>query len=237
MALKIKTIADPSARDMRNFVCGANQAGKHLRNANWDERVRFDEVADIRTVQEGDLSPDGRGTLAIKRGIEVGHIFQLGRKYSEAFKATVLDDNGRAVTMTMGCYGIGITRIVAACIEQSHDAQGIIWPDNLAPFHLVIVEIDAHKSPQVSEVSEALYEAMEQAGIEVLLDDRDRKTSPGVKFADSELIGIPHRIVVSPRLLADGVLEYKARKQPEKQLIDKTAMADFLIETIDSGDR
>ena len=237
VALKIKTIADPSARDMSNFVCGANQAGKHLRNANWDARIRFDEVADIRKVQEGDLSPDGSGTLAIKRGIEVGHIFQLGRKYSEAFKATVLDDNGRAVTMTMGCYGIGITRIVAACIEQSHDAQGIIWPDNLAPFHLVIVEIDAHKSPQVSEVSEAIYEAMEQAGIEVLLDDRDRKTSPGVKFADSELIGIPHRIVVSPRLLADGVLEYKARKQPEKQRIDKTAMADFLIETIKPGDR
>ncbi|HIL64523.1 MAG TPA: proline--tRNA ligase [Porticoccaceae bacterium] len=234
--LKIKTIADPSARDMRNFVCGANQVGKHLRNGNWDERIRFDAVADIRKVQEGDISPDGSGTLAIKRGIEVGHIFQLGKKYSEAFKATVLDENGRGVTMTMGCYGIGVTRIVAACIEQSHDTKGIIWPDNLAPFQLVIMEIDAHKSPQVNEVSQAIYEAMEQAGIEVLLDDRDRKTSPGVKFADSELIGIPHRIVVSPRLLADGVLEYKARRQGEKQLIDKADMSDFLIEMIKPGD-
>ena len=230
--LKIKIVADPSASNLINFVCGANQAGKHLRNANWDERIKYDQVCDIRKVQAGDLSPDGKGTLAIKRGIEVGHIFQLGKKYSEAFKATVLDQNGKAVTMTMGCYGIGITRIVAACIEQGHDSHGIIWPDNLAPFHLVIVQIDAHKSDQVREISEAIYGAMQQGGVEVLLDDRDKKTSPGVKFADSELIGIPHRIVVSPRLLADGVLEYKARNQPDKQLIDKDQMTDFLLRTI-----
>jgi prolyl-tRNA synthetase len=234
--LKITTIADPSAADLVNFVCGANQAGQHLRHANWDEHIKYDQIADIRKVQEGDLSPDGKGTLAIKRGIEVGHIFQLGKKYSEALKANVLDENGRAVTMTMGCYGIGITRIVAACIEQSHDSHGIIWPDNLAPFHLVIVQIDGHKSEQVRKVSESIYAAMQQQGIEVLLDDRDKKTSPGVKFADSELMGIPHRVVVSPRLLADGVLEYKARSLDGKQLIDKDTMTDFLIKTINTLD-
>lgn len=234
--LKIKTIADPSASDLVNFVCGANQAGKHLRNANWDEHIKYDQIADIRKVQEGDLSPDGKGTLVIKRGIEVGHIFQLGKKYSEALNASVLDENGKAVTLTMGCYGIGITRIVAACIEQSHDSHGIIWPHNIAPFHLVIVQIDAHKSEQVRECSEFIYAAMQQHGIEVLLDDRGKKTSPGVKFADSELMGIPHRVVVSPRLLADGVLEYKARSLDEKQLIDKDMMTDFLIKTINTGD-
>lgn len=229
--MDIKTIADSSVRDLRNFVCGANQTGKHLLNANWDDDCKYGLVADIRKVQEGDLSPDGKGTLLIKRGIEVGHIFQLGTKYSEALKASVLNKNGKAVIMPMGCYGIGVTRVVAACIEQNHDAQGIIWPENIAPFRLVIVQIDAHKSEQVVEVSEKLYSAATALGLEVLLDDRDKKTSPGVKFADSELMGITHRIVISPRTLADGVVEYKNRVEGEKQLIDKDGIVDFL-ETI-----
>lgn len=226
--IDIKTIADRSVSDLRNFICGANQTGKHLINANWDDDCKFDLVADIRKVQEGDLSPDGKGTLLIKRGIEVGHIFQLGTKYSGALKASVLNENGKAVIMPMGCYGIGVTRVVAACIEQNNDEQGIIWPENIAPFQLVIVQIDAHKSEQVVKVSEHLYSAAASLGLEVLLDDRDKKTSPGVKFADSELMGITHRIVVSPRTLADGVLEYKNRVEGEKQLIDQDGIVDFL---------
>ena len=183
---------------------------------------------DIRKVREGDISPDGKGTLSIKRGIEVGHIFQLGTKYSEALNATVLDENGKSVVMPMGCYGIGVTRVVAACIEQNNDAQGIIWPDAIAPFHLVIVQLDAHKSDQVVEIADSLYQQAEELGVEVLLDDRDKKTSPGVKFADSELMGIPHRLVVSPRSLADGVIEYKSRIGAEKQLINKDEIASFL---------
>lgn len=226
--LDIKAIADSSVSDLRNFTCGANQTGKHLINANWDDDCKFGLVADIRKVQEGDLSPDGKGTLSIKRGIEVGHIFQLGKKYSEALNASVLDKNGKAVTMPMGCYGIGVTRVVAACIEQNNDAQGIIWPANIAPFQLVIVQIDAHKSEQVVEISEHLYSEAGSLGLEVLLDDRDKKTSPGVKFADSELMGITHRIVVSPRTLADDAVEYKHRVEGEKQMIDKNTLADFL---------
>jgi len=183
---------------------------------------------DIRKVQEGDISPDGKGTLSIKRGIEVGHIFQLGTKYSAALNATVLDENGKSVVMPMGCYGIGVTRVVAACIEQNHDAHGIIWPKAIAPFQLVIVQIDAHKSEQVVEFGNTLYEQAQELGVEVLLDDRDKKTSPGVKFADSELMGIPHRLVVSPRSLADGVIEYKNRVAEDKQLIDKDEISAFL---------
>jgi len=230
--LSIRTIADHSVSDLRNFVCGANQPGKHLVNANWDKSCNFDQVADLRKVQQGDISPDGKGTLSIKRGIEVGHIFQLGKKYSEALNATVLDKNGKAVIMTMGCYGIGVTRIVAACIEQNNDKQGIIWPDNIAPFQLVIIQIDAHKSDQVIEFAGNIYSAAKNLNIEVLLDDRDKKTSPGVKFADSELMGIPHRIVVSPRILADGVVEYKHRVGDEKQLIRIDNVVDFLELTL-----
>ena len=234
IALAMRVIADTSVVDLKNFVCGANEIGKHILNSNWSESCKFSETADIRKIQEGDFSPDGNGTLSIKRGIEVGHIFQLGKKYSEALKATVLDPNGKAVTMAMGCYGIGVTRIVAACIEQSHDDKGIIWPQNIAPFHLVIVQIDAHKSEQVLEFSDSLYEKSKDLGIEVLLDDRDKKTSPGVKFAESELIGIPHRVVVSPRSLADGVVEYTKRSDGAKQLINKDAVLDFLKASINS---
>lgn len=229
--LDMHVIADQSVVDMRNFVCGANQPNKHLINANWNDSVKYDSVADLRLVKEGDASPDGNGVLAIKRGIEVGHIFQLGTKYSEALNASVLDINGKAVTLTMGCYGIGVTRVVAACIEQNHDQRGIIWPENIAPFQLIITQVDAHKSEQVSEFSEMLYTKAQELGIEVLLDDRDKKTSPGVKFADSELIGIPHRLVVSPRTLADGVIEHLNRRSGEKSMIDKDKSLDFLTQT------
>ena len=179
-------------------------------------------------VKEGDPSPDGKGVLHIRRGIEVGHIFQLGDKYSTAMGATVLDGAGKSVALQMGCYGIGVSRIVAACIEQNHDERGIIWPQAIAPFHLVIVQIDAHKSLKVVEVSESLYEAAGQAGLEVLLDDRDRKTSPGVKLAESELLGIPHRVVVSARNLADDTLEYQRRQDGDTQAVAVGKAASFL---------
>jgi len=220
--------ADPSALGLVNFVCGANKEDTHFIDANWDDETRYDEVADIRCVQEGDISPDGKGTLAVKRGIEVGHIFQLGDKYSAALKATALDENGKSVVMSMGCYGIGVTRVVAACIEQNHDEHGIIWPENIAPYSLVIVQVDAHKSELVRKVSEEIYQLAQGLGIEVLLDDRDKKTSPGVKFADSELIGIPHRLVISPRSLADGVVEYKRRGEADKQLLASETLAGFV---------
>ncbi|MFT6402414.1 MAG: prolyl-tRNA synthetase [Pseudohongiellaceae bacterium] len=226
--LPIPVIADKSVVELTNFVCGANQPGKHVSFANWGDSIKFDSVADIRKVKEGDGSPDGNGTLAIKRGIEVGHIFQLGTKYSESLKATVLNENGKAVALTMGCYGIGVTRVVAACIEQNNDERGIIWPENIAPFQLIITQIDAHKSAQVVELSEMLYQKAQSLGIEVLLDDRDKKTSPGVKFADSELIGIPHRLVVSSRTLGDGVIEHLDRRSGEKSMIDKDLSLDFL---------
>ena len=220
--------ADPSALGLVNFVCGANKEDTHFIDANWDDETRYDEVADIRCVQEGDISPDGKGTLAVKRGIEVGHIFQLGDKYSAALKATALDENGKSVVMSMGCYGIGVTRVVAACIEQNHDEHGIIWPENIAPYSLVIVQVDAHKSELVRTVSEDIYQLAQGLDIEVLLDDRDKKTSPGVKFADSELIGIPHRLVISSRSLADGVVEYKRRGEADKQLLASETLAGFV---------
>ncbi len=226
--VSLRIIADHSVTELTNFVCGANLPGKHLHNANWEQDCRFDEIADLRQVQEGDLSPDGKGKLAIKRGIEVGHIFQLGQKYSKAMQAKVLDEQGKAVTMTMGCYGIGVTRVVAACIEQNHDDAGIIWPDNIAPFHLLIVQLDAHKSEQVVAVADQLYEQATALGMEVLLDDRDKKTSPGVKLAESELIGFPHRVVVSARSLADNCVEYTARRDREKLQIDTEQILEFL---------
>jgi len=235
VSLSIPVIADHSVEPLRNFVCGANKADTHIRHANWDTDCRYDQLADLRKVQEGDASPDGKGTLSIKRGIEVGHIFQLGTKYSNAMNATVLNENGKSVTLTMGCYGIGVTRVVAACIEQFHDDKGIIWPDNIAPFKLVIVLLDAHKSAQVGEFGEMLYTQFQAKQIDTLLDDRDKKTSPGVKFAESELIGIPHRLVVSPRSLADGVVEYKHRAESEKQLINKDEVIQFLTKQIVGG--
>lgn len=230
--LSLRVIADYSVEKLVNFVCGANEAGVHLRDANWQRDCNYRELADLRKVNEGDLSPDGQGSLAIKRGIEVGHIFQLGTKYSDALGATVLDENGRSTVMSMGCYGIGVTRIVAACIEQNNDERGIIWPENIAPFHLVIVVIDAHKSEQVRNFSEDLYAETRSWPLEVLLDDRDKKTSPGVKFAESELLGIPHRVVVSARGLADGKVEYTRRSDGKKELVAMEAIRDYLRDQI-----
>ena len=207
--------ADHAALALADFVCGANETDHHLSGVNWGRDVAEPEAADLRNVVEGDPSPGGDGTLNIRRGIEVGHIFQLGRKYSEAMQASVLDDSGQPVTMFMGCYGIGVTRIVAAAIEQNHDAAGIIWPQALAPFTVVIVPLNAGKSAAVREQAEALYEAIGAAGIEVLLDDRDAR--PGVKFADTELIGIPHRLVISERGLDAGTIEYRLRSAPTNE--------------------
>ena len=226
--LNIRTIADLSVVTMKNFVCGANLNNHHLRNANWEQDCHFHESADIRKALSGDRSPDGNGTLSIKRGIEVGHIFKLGKKYSSALGATVLDENGKAVVMSMGCYGIGVTRVVAACIEQNHDEKGIIWPENIAPFQLVIVQLDAHKSAQVLAVAESIYEQATAMGIEVLLDDRDKKTSPGVKFAESELLGIPHRLVVSARGIAEDSIEHTFRRTGEKRQITPSSVSSFL---------
>jgi prolyl-tRNA synthetase len=233
--LPFPVIADRSAAALRNFVCGANQQGQHLENANWGINCHFHKVADIRKVREGDISPDGNATLSIKRGIEVGHIFQLGTKYSKAMHASVLDENGKSVLMTMGCYGIGVSRIVAAAIEQNHDANGIIWPDAIAPFQIAIIPLNAHKSATVTDLSEQLKTELEAAGYEVLLDDRDKKTSPGVKFADMELMGIPHRIVVSDRALEAGQLEYKSRRASEPELVARESIVEFLAQRVSVG--
>ncbi|WP_196157577.1 proline--tRNA ligase [Reinekea sp. G2M2-21] len=218
--LTIPFLVDRAVSTLADFGAGANTDGKHYFNINWDRDVALTDIVDIRNVVEGDPSPDGKGTLKILKGIEVGHIFQLGDKYTKALKAEVLNQEGKAQTMLMGCYGIGVTRIVAAAIEQNYDENGIIWPDAIAPFHVGIVPLNAHKSPEVMEVAESLYKQLQEAGFDVLLDDRDKKTSPGVKFADMELIGIPHRIVVSDRGLENGKLEYKARGQQDKIEID-----------------
>lgn len=228
----IEVVVDRTAAHCANFVCGANQDGQHLTGANWLRDAVITEVADLRNVIAGDPSPCGRGKIEIKRGIEVGHIFQLGDKYSAALKASVLDQNGKDKTMTMGCYGIGISRVVAAAIEQNNDENGIIWPDAIAPFTLGIVPMGAHKSEAVREKSEALYTELKSLGIDVFFDDRDKKTSPGVKFADMELMGLPHRIVISDRGLDAGTIEYKNRRDIDKQEIAVADIVDFLKQAI-----
>ena len=201
---------DHAAAALGDFVCGANDTDAHYTGANWGRDLPVPEGRDIRNAQSGDPSPSGRGRLHIARGIEVGHIFQLGRKYSEAMNATVLDEQGRSTAMFMGCYGIGVTRVVAAAIEQNHDASGIIWPEAIAPFHVVLVPVNYQKSDRVRAAADELYAAFAAAGMDVLLDDRDAR--PGVKFADSELMGIPHRIVIGDRGLDAGRLEYRHRR-------------------------
>ena len=225
--LSIRCIADRSAAVMADFVCGANKDDYHLTGANWERDFPEPEVADIREVVEGDPSPDGRGTLEIKRGIEVGHVFKLGRKYSQAMNATVLDENGKAAVMDMGCYGIGVSRVVAAAIEQNFDERGILWPEPIAPFQIAVVPLNGRKSPAVAEAAEKLYDELNQAGYEVLLDDRDER--PGVKFADIELIGIPHRIVISDRGLGAGTFEYKGRRDAESQDVPATDVVGFIV--------
>lgn len=224
--LPIPCIVDRTVAVTADFSAGANQDGKHWFGLNWGRDLPLPEVADLRNVIEGDPSPDGQGTLTIARGIEVGHIFQLGRKYSEAMKATVLGEDGRATTLTMGCYGIGVSRVVAAAIEQHHDERGIRWPAPIAPFEVALLPMKLGKSYRVREATEQLYADLQAAGIEVLLDDRDAR--PGFMFADMELIGIPHRIVVGDKGLDDGQVEYKGRADEEMQLVPLAEIVAFI---------
>jgi prolyl-tRNA synthetase len=224
--LGIPVLADRAALHVADFVCGANRDGEHLAGVNWGRDLPEAIAVDIRNVVEGDPSPDGQGTLVIRRGIEVGHIFQLGDKYSRAMNATVLDEQGKAQVMTMGCYGIGVSRVVAAAIEQNHDERGILWPEAIAPFQLALLPLNAAKSPQAMELAEHLYTELQGLGVEVLLDDRDVR--PGVMFADMELIGIPHRLVISDKGLAAGQLEYRARNAAENEMVPADDVLAFL---------
>ncbi|MFI4906058.1 MAG: proline--tRNA ligase [Steroidobacteraceae bacterium] len=222
----LRVYADHAALAMADFVCGANEEDMHFRGANWGRDLPEAPAADLRNVVPGDPSPSGHGNLRIVRGIEVGHIFQLGRKYSAAMNATVLDEAGTAIAMLMGCYGIGVTRIVAAAIEQNHDQRGIIWPDPIAPFHVALVPLNLQKSSRVRAVADALYAELSAAGIEVLYDDRDAR--PGVKFADAELLGIPHRVVVGERGLDAGTLEYRHRRATDSEDFPQHAAIEFI---------
>ena len=227
VGLEIPVIVDRSAAHLADFTCGANRDDQHLTGINWERDCPLEQVEDLREVVEGDPSPDGHGQLQIKRGIEVGHIFQLGTKYSEAMEAKVLDENGKNITVTMGCYGIGVSRIVAAAIEQNHDDRGIIWPDAMAPFQLAIVPLNMQKSEAVAECAEQLYRQLQEAGVDVLLDDRNER--PGVKFADMELTGIPHRIVIGDRALAEDNIEYKGRRDEGARLVPRSEIVNFLL--------
>jgi prolyl-tRNA synthetase len=218
----VRVIADRSVAAMADFVVGANRTGFHIAGVNWGRDLPEPEVADIRNVVDGDPSPDGNGVLRIARGIEVGHVFALGRKYSEAMQCTVLDEHGKAVHPAMGCYGIGVSRIVAAAIEQNHDDAGIRWPEAMAPWRAVVCVINPKGNPDVSAAADALYRELNAAGIETALDDRGLR--PGPMFADMELIGIPHRIVVSERGLAAGVFEYRTRTAAEAETLDRAAL-------------
>ena len=225
--LGLTMFVDPSAAVLTDFVCGANKNDYHLTGVNWDRDCVDFSIADIRNVVAGDASPDGKGTLEIKRGIEVGHIFQLGTKYSESMKATVLDENGKEQFMSMGCYGIGVSRIVAAAIEQNNDDNGIIWPESIAPFQIAIVPINMHKSEPVKLACESLYDELTALGYEVLFMD-EAKARLGGMLADIELIGIPHRLVIGDRGLDDGKIEYRHRRQTENQYIDTDDVVRFL---------
>lgn len=236
--MSIPFYIDREAIALNNFICGANETGYHLENVNWardvfkqvfaDDRFAHPQVRDLRNVEIGDESPDHAGKLEMLRGIEVGHIFQLGTKYTEAMKVTVLNENGQNQLLTMGCYGIGVTRIVAAAIEQNHDAQGIIWPENIAPFQIALLAINSHKSQRLREAAEDLYQKLTAAGYEVLYDDR--KERAGVMFADMELIGIPHRLVLGDRGLDEGTIEYKNRRTGAQQIIPLKNLLDVLKE-------
>lgn len=228
--LKIPVIVDRDAAVINDFICGANEDDKHFINVNWDRDVPLGAVADLRKVMEGDFSPDGKGKLKFARGIEVGHIFQLGDKYSKAMHATVLDELGKAITLTMGTYGIGVSRIVAAAIEQHHDDRGIIWSESMAPFQIALVPIDFHKSYRVREAAEKLYNELIAAGYEVLMDDR--KERAGVIFSDMDLIGIPHRLVISERNLDADKIEYKGRTDSDSQLQELTEVMTFIQKKI-----
>ena len=233
--LNCPVLIDHAAFALTDFVCGANEDGHHYQGVNWErDFAKFNKLAskDIRKIVEGDASPDGKGTVLIKRGIEVGHIFQLGDKYSKALKASVLGQDGKEQIVTMGCYGIGVTRIVAAAIEQNFDEQGIIWPQSIAPFDISLIPINRKKSEQVTATCERLYSELQKIGVEVLFDDRDLRA--GMLFADHELIGIPHRIVVSERALEkrEGEIEYKGRQDQQAQQIPIENIVSFLQDKI-----
>ena len=228
IGLGIPIFVDHAAAAVGDFVCGANQDDKHYVDANWGRDCDDPEAADLRNVVDGDPSPDGKGHLRILRGIEVGHIFQLGQKYSQSMQATVLDEAGKSVTPYMGCYGIGVTRVVAAAIEQNHDDRGIIWPDALAPFQLAICPINYHKSEAVREAADRLYRDCIERGLEVLLEDRGLR--PGVMFSDMELIGVPRRIVLSERGLGEGQVEYKGRRDDDARNLPRENLPEFLDE-------
>lgn len=226
IGLDIPIYFDHASRQMSDFVCGANETDMHYTGVNFGRDIDLPETVDIRNVVEGDLTPGGKGTLSIARGIEVGHIFQLGTKYSEAMGATVQDSSGAETAMVMGCYGIGVTRIVAAAIEQNHDDKGIIWPEQLAPFDVALVPINMQRSEPLREAAEQLYAELQDMGLEVLFDDRDAR--PGVKFADAELIGIPHRVVISERGLESNELEYRHRRDSEPRMLKRDAALKLL---------
>ena len=223
----LTVILDRSASVLSDFVAGANEVDKHAVGVNWERDAKFTEVFDLRNVVEGDPSPDGKGTLQIKRGIEVGHIFQLGQKYSEALGCKVLGDDGKPLVVTMGCYGIGVTRVVASAIEQNYDDKGIIWPSVIAPFEIAIVPMNAQKLPRTLEAAEVLYAELQAAGYDVLLDDRNER--PGVKFSDLELTGIPHRIVIGEKGLDAGTFEYKGRRDVESVNLSKEELLAKLV--------
>ncbi len=231
VGLNMPVIIDRSAAHLSNFVCGANKDGMHLTGVNWQRDCAADRIEDIRNVVAGDPSPDGQGTLEIKRGIEVGHIFQLGTKYSDAMNAKILDENGKEQAMLMGCYGIGVSRIVASAIEQNHDDKGIIWPESLAPFQLAIIPINPHKSEAVREASENLYTKLRETGHDVLLMD-EKKARLGVMLADVELMGIPHRLVIGDRGLENEAIEYKYRRDAESSDIKLSELDAFLAQAL-----
>ncbi|MBF0472068.1 MAG: proline--tRNA ligase [Gammaproteobacteria bacterium] len=226
VGLKLPLFVDHDAAVVADFVCGANSDGEHLQGVNWERDLPLPTITSLRNVVEGDPSPDGEGVLTIKRGIEVGHIFQLGDKYSQAMNATVLDENGRAQVMTMGCYGIGVSRIVAAAIEQNHDERGILWPTAIAPFQLALLPMNLNRSAAVEEMTERLYRQLSDMGIDTIVDDRNERA--GIMFADMELLGIPHRIVIGDRGLKNGTLEYRNRQESENQDIAVDEIISFI---------
>ena len=231
--LPIPVIADHSAAAMTDFVCGANEEDWHLTGVNWGRDTPERDTADLRNIVAGDPSPGGGGAVKIARGIEVGHIFQLGDKYSRAMNATVLDQDGKEVPMLMGCYGIGVSRIVAAAIEQNHDEHGIIWPEPMAPFQVIVVMLNPKNSDSVTAAANGLYDDLRRAGIDVLLDDRPAR--PGVKFADADLLGIPHRLTVGERGLAAGHVEYRARRTGTEDKVTLDDVVSFIQSTISAA--
>ncbi|MDR6984685.1 prolyl-tRNA synthetase [Rheinheimera pacifica] len=226
VGMPLPVIVDRSAAHLSDFICGANKDGYHLTGVNWDRDIKDYSVADLRNIVEGDASPCGKGKLVVKRGIEVGHIFQLGERYSQALKAGVLNEEGKHQIMTMGCYGVGVSRIIAAAIEQNNDEYGIIWPDAIAPFQIALIPMNMHKSVRIEEATVRLYNELTAAGFDVLFDDR--KERPGVMFADMELMGIPHSIVVGERNLDNQQVEYKNRRSGEKEMLDLPAVVEAM---------